>query len=122
MSVNKERMTILRMVEEGKISPEEGAELLAAVGEQEAQTASQNAESFDMSSTLRIRVMNTVTGICKANVSLPIGLVHLGLRFVPQSADVDTEAIQAALDSGMRGCIVDVEDEEDGVHVQIFIE
>jgi len=36
MASSEERMMILRMVEEGKITPEEGARLLAAMGEREA--------------------------------------------------------------------------------------
>ena len=36
MASSEERMMILRMVEEGKITPEEGARLLAATGEREA--------------------------------------------------------------------------------------
>jgi hypothetical protein len=36
MASSEERMMILRMVEEGKITPEEGARLLAAMGEQRA--------------------------------------------------------------------------------------
>ena len=33
MPSQEERMVILRMIEEGKITPEEGARLLAAIGE-----------------------------------------------------------------------------------------
>ena len=36
MASSEERMMILRMVEEGKVTPEEGARLLAAMGEREA--------------------------------------------------------------------------------------
>ena len=37
MPSSEERMMILRMVEEGKVTPEEGARLLAAIGEREAE-------------------------------------------------------------------------------------
>jgi hypothetical protein len=37
MAASEERMMILRMVESGKITPEEGARLLAAMGEREAE-------------------------------------------------------------------------------------
>jgi hypothetical protein len=122
MSLREERLMILRMVEEGKISPEEGAKLLAAIGENQETTVQADADTFDMSRMLHIRVTDTVTGQQKVNVNVPIGLVRLGLRFVPESADVDVAAITAALDSGTRGRIVDVMAEEDGKHVEIFIE
>jgi hypothetical protein len=37
MASSEERMMILRMVEEGKLSPDEGARLLTALGEQQAE-------------------------------------------------------------------------------------
>lgn len=122
MSAREERLTILRMVEEGKITPEEGAKLLGAIGEQEEAPSVEGADSFDMSSVVRIRVTDTVTGQQKVNINLPVGLVRFGLRFVPESADIDTPAIMAALDSGVRGRIIDVIAEEDGKRVEIFIE
>ncbi len=124
MTAREERLTILRMVEEGKITPEEGAKLLAAIGEtaQAASPAGEGTDSFDMSSVLRVRVTDLVTGQQKVNVNLPVGFVRFGLRFVPESANVDVPAILAALDSGVRGRIVDVTAEEDGKRVEIFIE
>ena len=122
MSTREERLMILRMVEEGKISPEEGAKLLAAVGEDQEPSAPADAGAFDMSRMLQIRVSDTVDGQQKVNVNIPIGFVRFGLRFVPESADVDTAAILAALDSGVQGRIVDVVAEEDGKHVEIFVE
>ena len=126
MTVREERMTILRMVEEGKISPEEGAKLLAAIGESSANSTNASAagdsSAFDMSSVLRIRVTDIATGQQKVNVNIPIGLVSFGLRFVPESADVDVAAIQEALDKGVRGQIVDVTADEDGKRVEIYIE
>ncbi len=122
MSAKEERLTILRMVEEGKISPEQGAKLLAAIGEKEAKQEQAPADTFDTSATMRIRVTDSETGQTKVNVNLPIGLVRFGLRFVPASAKVDTDAIMAALNSGYKGQIVDVVAEDDKKHVQIFID
>lgn len=122
MPAREERLTILRMVEEGKISPEEGAKLLGAIGESQETQAIHGADEFDMSNALRIRVTDIVTGQQKVNVNLPVGLVRFGLRFIPKSADVDVQAIQSALDSGLRGRIVDVIADEDGKRVEIFVE
>lgn len=43
MPSSEERMMILRMVEEGKVTPEEGARLLAAIGERQAEPAMEGA-------------------------------------------------------------------------------
>lgn len=123
MPTREERAMILRMVEEGKISAEEGARLLAALGD-DAQTAASRRDgvAFDMSSVLHIRVSDTVTGQQKVNVNIPVGLVRLGMRFIPKTANVDVEGIMHALDSGLKGRIVDVMAEDEGKHVEIFIE
>ncbi len=52
--------------------------------------------SFDTSTALRIRVSDAATGKSKVNVNIPVGLVRLGLRFIPQSANIDTEKIMRA--------------------------
>lgn len=122
MTAHEERLSILRMVEDGRISPEEGAKLLAAIGESESKSAGVMDDSFDSSRTIRIRVSDTVTGQEKVNVRIPAGLVRLGLRFIPNSVDLDTEALLAALNSDAQGKIVDVDAKEDHKHIEIFIE
>ncbi len=127
MPASEERAMILRMVEEGKISAEEGARLLAALGDA-GQTVPPRSNAavdsaFDTSTAaLRIRVSDAATGKSKVNVNIPVGLVRLGLRFIPKSANIDTEKIMHALDTGMKGRIVDVVDEDDDTHVEIYIE
>jgi len=126
MPASEERAMILRMVEEGKISAEEGARLLAALGD-DGQTVPPRSNapadaSFDTSTALRIRVSDAVTGKPKVNVNIPVGLVRLGLRFVPKSANIDVERIMHALDTGIKGRIVDVVAEEEGTHVEIYVE
>lgn len=134
MPSSEERMMILRMVEEGKVTPEEGARLLAALGEREQAEAQAGAQPFAPSGAgprcepvgnnryFRVRVSNGTTGKQKVNVNIPLSLVDFGLRFVPASANVNVEAIRTALRDGMSGRIVDVMDDEKGDHVEVFIE
>jgi hypothetical protein len=65
-----------------------------------------------------------VTGKTKVNVNLPLGLVDAGMNIATQYApDVNFNAIAEAIRSGqMEGKIVDVIDEEDGEHVEVFID
>jgi len=123
-------MMILRMVEEGKVSPEEGARLLAALGERTPATSQPAAsapaeppyEPLGNGRYFHVRVSNAATGKQKVNINIPLGLVDFGLRFVPASANVDVQAIRTALRDGISGRIVDVMDEEKGDHVEVFIE
>jgi hypothetical protein len=75
---------------------------------------------------LRIRVSDLETGRQKVAVNLPLTLVSVGLRlgarYAPEIAGLDPNEILAMLQSGANGPVVDVEDTDDGQHVQIFIE
>ncbi len=120
MANNEERMMILRMVEDGKISAEEGARLLKALGADGTPPA--GAAPTGPTRNMRVRVTDLVTGKQKVSVNIPLTLVSFGLRFVPDSAGINKQAIVAAMESGTVGRIVDVQDDEDGTHVEIFLE
>ena len=75
---------------------------------------------------LRIRVTDVNTGRPKVNVNIPMGLVNVGLKmgakFAPEVDGLDVQQITEAINSGMTGKIIDVMDEEDGEHVEIYVE
>jgi hypothetical protein len=130
MTSIEERMKILKMIEEGKISAEEGAKLLAALAEGRRSSLDPNAPGRPgrpgAPRTLRIRVTDMVTGRSKASVQIPLALVDAGMKigahFAPEVEGVDMTNVMDALRSGITGKIIDVTDEEDGEHVEIFIE
>jgi len=120
----EERMKILKMIEEGKITAEEGTQLLAALGKQKRKRpVSPEGEP----SWLRVRVTDVNTGKEAVRVNLPFSLVNVGLkmgaRFVPDiEQELAMEELAEALKEGLTGKIVDIVDEEDGKRVEIFIE
>jgi hypothetical protein len=136
MASNEERMKILKMVEEGKISVEDGAKLLAALsggngnsasaGASASQTSYTNVKSPSGAKWFRIRVTDMATGKAKVNVNLPIGLVNVGVKiagkFAPETDTLEVQQIIEAIRSGAQGKIIDVMDEEDGEHVEIYVE
>ena len=126
MATTEERMKILKMVEEGKISAQEGAKLLTALsGGQRAGTPSSRPRA-GAPRWLRVRVTDVATGRSKASVQIPLSLVDAGMKigahFAPEVEGVDMSNVMDALQSGMTGKIIDVMDDEDGEHVEIFIE
>lgn len=125
-SVKEERAQILKMVSERKISAEEGARLLKAIASHDRPARSATTSEALRGRWLRIRVLNMVTGKPKANFSLPMGLVSVGLRlgaqFVPELADIDVDELMTSVEGGTQGKILEVEDSEDGERVEIFIE
>lgn len=124
MATNEERMKILRMIDEGKITAEEGAKLLAALSEQRKSAKRKSLrEASGGARWLRVRVTDMVTGKAKATVNLPLGLVDAGLNIASQYAPgVEFDELVEAINQGAEGKIIDVMDEEDGEHVEIFIE
>jgi hypothetical protein len=75
---------------------------------------------------LRVRVTDVATGRAKATVQLPLNLLDAGMKigahFAAEVNGVDMSTIMEALRSGMTGKIIDVIDEKDGEHVEIFVE
>ena len=127
MASVEERMKVLKMIEEGKITAEEGTKLLSALdlgprpGKGPVPPPPGGPGRW-----LRIRVTDASTERPKVNVTIPMGLVNVGLkmgaRFAPETEGLDWQQIADAINSGMVGKIIDVVDEQDGEHVEIFVE
>ena len=126
MASSEERMKILKMIEEGKLSAEEGTKLLAALSEKRMSVPPRMPGMPGAPRWLRIRVTDMRSGRSKASVQIPLALVDAGLKigahFAPEVEGVDMSNVMEALRSGMTGKIIDVTDEEDGEHVEIYVE
>jgi hypothetical protein len=128
MATTEERMKILKMIQEGKITAEEGAKLLAALRESRGKPTRPGGMSpvGGNKGWLRVRVTDMASGRTKVNVNLPLGLMDAGLRigaqYAPELQGLDLNQLINEVRSGASGKIIDVIDEEDGEHVEIFIE
>ncbi len=76
---------------------------------------------------LRIRVTDMGTGESKANVKVPAGLANFGMKMAAKYASADLEGLDMeqiieAMKNGGEAKLVDVEDEEKGQPIEIFIE
>ena len=117
MSDEKDR--VLKLLEEKKITAEEAARLLDAISHSE--------DGDRRNRFLKVRVFDRNSQ--QVNVTLPIGLVKWGMNFIPESAkakieeqEIDMKLITEALEKGITGKIVDVQDEEKGQHVEVWLE
>jgi hypothetical protein len=129
VSLAEERMQILRLLEQGQITAEEAAKLISAleIGAAKEQRAEKSSESgFKKARWFRVRVTDGASGKRKVNVNLPLGLVGIGMKmgakFAPDMNDVDMKEIFEAIKTGANGKIVDVYDDNDGEHVEIFVD
>lgn len=119
---------ILKMVEEGKIDSEKGAELIDALDGKEESSAvcTSNLPEGYANKMLKIKV-NSADGD-NVNINVPVKVIKaLGgaVNKIPglnkEVDGVDMEVIMGALDAGMEGKIVDVHS-ADGDIVEIVIE
>ena len=123
MTTSEERLKILKMVEEKKITADEGARLLSALvrGERRRQAASEPESRW-----LRVRVTDVNSGKPSVNVTIPMRLVNVGLkvgaRFIPDVEGIELGELAEALRQGMSGKVMDVVDEEEGQRVEIYVE
>lgn len=127
--MKEEMKRIMLMVEEGKLSTDEAAELLTALKEERQEEQPESKQST-LGKMLKIRV----TSDEKENVRL-----NIPIRFVkwilktghgiaaaipdakPYVEDVDMEVVMRAIDEGVEGKIIDIETDE-GETVAIYIE
>ncbi len=117
--MSEERMKILKMLEEKKITTEQAAKLLDALGEPVTGSGK----------TLKVKVWDMNQEKLKINVRVPLSLVKWGMKFVPEKAqikmreqNIDMEAVTEAIDKDLIGKIVEVDDDEKGEHVEVYIE
>ncbi len=129
MTTTEERLQILKMIQEGKISAEEGAKLLQALsvgGKSDKRAPAPPVTGSSDPRWFRVRVTDTRSGKNKVNVNIPMGLVNVGLRmgarFAPNLDSVNYDDLLTAIKSGQSGKVLDVTDEEVGERVEIFVE
>jgi hypothetical protein len=130
MSVETKRREILQMLAKGSISAAEAGELLSQLkNESEAAPSAPEvvepvAEPGRKARWLNVRVTDAATQRKKVTVKLPLALARIGLRvgakYAPEIEEVDWEELLAELSDEGLGTIVDVHDEEDGEHVEIY--
>lgn len=129
MATSEERIKVLKMIQDGKVSAEEGTRLLAAL-DKSRQRSGRSPRSAPPpvegnGRWIRLRVSNTHTGKTQVNMQIPLGLVSMGLqiggRFVPELNNLDIGQLQDAMQSGTRGKVLEVES-DDGDLVEIFVE
>src|SRR5579871_6673587 len=131
---DNERLRILQLLAEQKITAPEAAELLAALDtrggenrrrERSRWLAEELAPPSDRARWFRVRVTDERTGHVRTNVSVPIGMVGLGLDFARRFRNVPgvgmVDEMYEAVRSGRRGTIFDVAN-EGGERVQILID
>jgi hypothetical protein len=112
---------ILRLVAEGALTPEEADEFLARLSDAGPEPAAEAAPKSSEGESRRLRIEVREGGRSVVNFSVPLNIASLASAYVPGLSDEDSERIQSAIRSGIRGPIVDI-GSEDGDRVLIVSE
>jgi hypothetical protein len=130
MQPDADKLKILKLIEEGKISAAEGLRLLNSQGER-AEPIAQTEPGFSVQESkeprwFHIVVTNTNTGKVQVNVRLPLSVVSAGIkmgaRFAPEVEGLDMDVLTDYIRSGELGKVADMTDEKDSERVEVFIE
>jgi len=136
--MSSEKIKILEMIQEGKITPAEGMDLLKALEETEVKPSSPGPDRF-----LRVRVSGDKTK--KVNINIPLKLMKafskvavFGMKFIPEDAHLEMqkkgidltsmnlEELIQIIDQGLvdeKLVDIDVEDQEEGrVRVEVYVD
>jgi hypothetical protein len=134
--MNEERMQILSLLEDGKISAAEAARLLDAVREAPAAPARANGGSNgngEGSGRLHIQVTDSTTGAQRVHLTLPAALAKFAARLAANEkvanelagagiSSADLERVQEAIAAGTVGTVLEVSDGDHGYRVEIWID
>lgn len=122
MSNQEERLRILKMIEQGQVSAESGAQLLDALGEPARERSRPGAPPR----LLRIRVTNLQSRRQTINVTIPVSLVQVGLRLgarlTSRMAEPNIGEITRAIEAGASGRIFEMQDLDEGERIEITVE
>lgn len=136
MALSEERQQVLRMVEQGTISADEGSKLIMALGgeehegpqDQPEQEAAEEHPETAATDDVQVRIALASGDGHVVTLVLPLQLARFALPLLdlPHAAvlgehGVDINRIREALRSGEPCDILDYQDEESGHRIQIVI-
>ena len=125
MTDSSERLRVLQMIQEGKISATEGARML---GEEPCgQPGCEEAGSSGSEPRwIRVLITDVDSGRARVNVRLPVNLMSTGVKMGAHlSADMQELNMQQINDfvkRGVTGQVMEVVDDDEGEKVAIYLE
>lgn len=124
MALSEERLKILTLIQEGKLSPEEGLRFLEVLDKPALPKPLQPITS--PARWLRVLITDLESGKTRVNVRLPVAVLNTGIkmgaRFSTDIGQREMDQVMNAIRSGATGKVLDVIDDEDGEHIQIMLE
>ena len=124
-----ELATVLRLVSEGKLSAEEAAPIIEALGRHRVPPPSEPPTPPTPPGLVpgkgrgrRVRIQVNERGGKVVDVRIPLAFAAMAARMIPGIPERYADLIKEAVESDTVGPIVDVSEDEDGDSVLISIE
>jgi hypothetical protein len=122
-----ELTTVLRLVAEGKLSADEAAPIIEALGRHSpprppAAPAAASTPIAAKARGRRVRIQVTERGRRVVDVRVPLAFAAMAARMVPGIPDSYAALIERAVEDDMVGPIVDLAEDGDGDGVLITVE
>lgn len=123
MANAEERLRILKMIELGQVTAEDGERLLNAMDDGQAAEAGRERLRARM---LRVRITDLHRQRGKVEVRIPTSLIDVGLRLgarlAPRVSVEQLNDILRAVERGATGRVFELQDLDEGERVEIFVE
>jgi hypothetical protein len=114
---------ILRLVAEGRLTAEEAGPILDALdrasGPSRTEAADATTGGDDDTPARALRVEVTEAGRTVINLRIPLSLGRAAITQVPGISEATSDRIREAIEGGIKGSIVEVDDQGDGVRISI---
>ena len=113
---------VLRLVSEGRLTAEEAGPILDALdggGGSARRGDDPQPTGTDDAPARALRVEITDRGRPVVNLRIPLSLGRAAIQRVPGISEVTSERIREAIAAGIKGPIIDVDDDGDGVRISI---
>ncbi|NLJ61349.1 MAG: hypothetical protein GX338_10435 [Firmicutes bacterium] len=125
--MSEEKKKVLELVQGGKVSVDEGLELLQALDSSSHEGASGPARvGGSHGRMLRIRVFDAGDDT-RVNVNIPLALAKVAMKFIPkdvskqlENENIDLDELLSSITEVNSGKIVDVDSED--TKVEIYVE
>ena len=125
----EERIRIISLLEEGKITAAEAARLLEAL----AAAPSTPAHSEAGGGRMHVQVTDRATGARRVHFTVPAALARIGVQLLAAAelgdqlatagiSAADLERVQEAIDRGAVGTVLEVDDGSTGFRVEVWID
>lgn len=126
MTTSEDRLRVLKLIEEGKITAAEAVSMLDASANPGKDRGEAQPVSSEPARWIHVLVTDIDSGKARVNIRLPINLVNTGINMGAHLSTeinvLDTQQIKDYIKRGVTGQVLDVVDDEEGERVQIFLE